>query len=643
MSSSLDQLRDQLEKEAGVIPSSTWLGNARAHIRQAGGHNNGSGSSIDQVEADGIWDQIRHSDLRTVIRGPCNDADIPISKITAAMQLRRAMAQSKTNSSNSRVNNNNGGRQQSSKVCLPENFKLMIQLEEVVDATMNSEQQLASMGGNHHNIATSNNGNNNSYGQGNRSEKWRCLKMVVSDGYFPNGRAAPSANEENDVLIYAMETSPITNLSTASVPGTKILLHGAIQIRHGLLQLSDENAFVIGGQVPSWRDIWTKAREKAQREKGLGVDPTIKALIWNPLMGDEEEADEGEGESRDVTAPRAPPPPVVPPQQQQFPAPNQSLPVITPNHSESRTQNQGTGNIASVNQNRSFQNPTTNNSATSSRATGNMRQTTLDAYPKQKRTAPSNPYQRSNQDNTTTHQKTTIHNANPYQQKQQQQQQQQQFSNPYAETSHQRQQQQQQKTNPYASLRPSRPSDTSSTSAASLTNSMSRTGIDESKNDDDAIDLTESPANVSNKMDTSIAQISISTTTPRESTPNSSDISSKNGLSGILSFTEFKNLMQSLRHDRVLYEEYYGKEIIVLCKISPGNENKVFNVVKGGDKKSKGKKDKVSVVQSLCLVYYLIFSVLFQCSSFQFTEVQILPCQHFLWTKAIRWTGCLSS
>eukprot|EP00986_Skeletonema_menzelii_P003817 scaffold1249_cov127-Skeletonema_menzelii.AAC.4 len=592
--SSLDQIRDRLEKEAGVSPSITWLDRCLRHIRQSnnsGGHND-NGASIEESEVDGIWDQIRHSDLRTVIRGPSNDADFPISTITAAMQLRRAMAQSKTNSSSSSssANNTNGGQHQSSKVCLPEKFKLMIQLEEVVDATMNSEQQLASMGGNH-NLATSQNGNNNNngnnnYGQGNRSEKWRCLKMIVSDGYYPNGRAASPSYDEDDVIIYAMETSPITNLSTASVPGTKILLHGPIQIRFGLLQLSDENSFVIGGQVPSWRDIWTTAREKAQREKGLGVDPTIKALIWNPLMGDEEEVDEGERESGDVTVPRAPPPPVVP---QQLPVPNQSLPVITPNHSaEGRIQNQGTGNIRGATQNRSsVQNPTTNNSSTS-RAAGNLRQTTLDAYPKQKRTATTNPYQRSNQDNTTT-QQTTIHNTNPYQQKQQQQQQ---VSNPYV-ASHQRQQPTQQKTNPYASLRPSRPSDTSSTFTASLAKSLSKTGIDESKDQDDTIDLTESPANASNKMDTSsVAQTSISTATPRDSTPSSNADSSKSGLSGILSFSEFKALMQSLRHNRVLYEEYYGKEIIVLCKISPGNDNKIFNVVKGGDKKSKVKKDK---------------------------------------------------
>lgn len=620
MSPSLNQLRDRLEKEAGVSPSINWLNQCLRHIN---GKAANDGGPIGQIDADAIWDQIRYSDLRNVIREDPNDnnAGASSNSVTAAVQLRRAINDSKMNNNGS-ANNNNRTRQPSSQVCLPNNFQLMIQLEEVIDATMNSEQRLASMGGNT-NVATLNSGNNgnNNYGQGNRSEKWRSLKMIFSDGYYSNGCATSPLttngnDQENKVILYAMETTPITNLSTASVPGTKILLHGPISIRRGLLQLSDENAFVIGGQVPSWKEIWTKAREKAQRDNGLGVDPTIKALCWNPLMGDEEEADEGEGESGDVTAPRAPPPPPpVVPRPQQVPVPNQTLPVITPNHStENRTHYQQgpTNNNMSAPLNSSFQNTNTNNNAAKSRAAGNFRQTTIDAYPKQNRGATTNPYQRSSQDNTTTQQTTAVHNSNPYQQKQQPQQQQQQVSNPYATTTRQRQQPQQEKTNPYASLRPSPPSELSSTSTTtSLARSLTTTGIDESTIQDDTVDLTTSPSDVGDTMDTSsTSQVVISIATPRNnSTPNSNaNNSSKSGLSGILSISEFKALMQSLRHDRVLYDENYGKEIIVLCKISPGNENKEFNIVKegGGDKKSKvKKKDKVSFVQVLCKSFYI--------------------------------------
>lgn len=133
-----------------------------------------------------------------------------------------------------------------------------------------------------------------------------------------------------------------------------------------------------------------------------------------------------------------------------------------------------------------------------------------------------------------------------------------------------------------------------------MTSNPSNSGI--SSNQDDAIDLTESPANVSARMmDTSTSDAQQVAISSRNSTPNASNnnISSK-PLSGNLSFSEFKSLMQSLRHNRVLYEQYYGKEIVVLCKISSGSENKVFNIVKdgggSGDKKSKGKKEKVSFV-----------------------------------------------
>lgn len=663
---SLEQVRDQLESEAGVSPSISWLEQCVRHIRGHNGNNNNndviSSSNIDQAETESIWDQIRHSDLRNVIREPSSSnnnsnaasgATINTAANAAAMQLRQAISQSKmTNSSSNAANNGNSSNNSRNKAVLPQNFQLMIQLEEVVDGTQNSEQRLASMGANNSLIASSSNNNSNQYNNSNssnnnnnnnRSEKWRSLKMVFSDGYYSNGLRTYSNNnnnEENNVL-YAMEISPITNLSTASVPGTKILLHGPITIRHGMLQLNDENAFVIGGQVPSWREIWTKAREKALREGGVGVDPTIKALIWNPLMGNEEEVDEGDGESGDVTAPRAPPP------QQQQPLPpgggqsHTTLPVITPNHSmENRTQSHHQRGNNHVTNTTTTGTANMNNAATSRRE--NFRQTTLDSYPKQNRTVSaaattattaavtSNPYQqRSSYQNNSTNQQSSQH------------QQQRQTANPYASTN--QQQQQLQKTNPYASLRQNNITDQSNSS----------TGI---SSQDDAIDLTESPANVSTRMiDTTstsdIPQVAISS---RNSTPNatSNNSSSSKPLSGNLSFSEFKSLMQSLRHNRVLYEQYYGKEIVVLCKISSGSENKVFNIVKdgggggGGDKKSKGKKEKVSLWR-ICLKctkrkHFILFPTLIASINYR-TEIQIFPCKQFLRTKAIRWIDRLSS
>jgi len=65
-----------------------------------------------------------------------------------------------------------------------------------------------------------------------------------------------------------------------------------------MLELNDGNCVLMGGEIHGWKEIWTRARERAQRERDLGVDPTIKALIWNPDTGGEEEVDEGESGER---------------------------------------------------------------------------------------------------------------------------------------------------------------------------------------------------------------------------------------------------------------------------------------------------------------------------------------------------------
>jgi hypothetical protein len=41
--------------------------------------------------------------------------------------------------------------------------------------------------------------------------------------------------------------------------------------------------------VASLMEMHKKALEQAQRLAGVEVDPTVKALIWNPIGADEEE------------------------------------------------------------------------------------------------------------------------------------------------------------------------------------------------------------------------------------------------------------------------------------------------------------------------------------------------------------------
>jgi hypothetical protein len=288
------RLRQYFENQAGIRLSSCWLEQCLLHIC--------SGSNrIDDVEEE-IWNQILHADLRDVVREPpCHssegnndDNSAGAAEKTAAGQLRHAIHQSSINSTAT-----SNGKFQSSKVSLPSNFRLLVQIEEIVDVTMSGEQLLAAMGDN---SVTETNTYNNSRQQqqrnnGNTSHnlKYRCLKMVVSDGCHSNGGSLAETNlladdgkENHDQIMFARETSPILNLSLSSPPGVKLVLQGPLDVRCGILELNDGNCLVAGGEIDSWKLIRSKAKEKAQRERGLGVDPTIKALIWNPIMGDED-------------------------------------------------------------------------------------------------------------------------------------------------------------------------------------------------------------------------------------------------------------------------------------------------------------------------------------------------------------------
>lgn len=362
----ISRLQSHFETTAGIRPSRNWLRECLIHLRHHPGNPN-TAAVIEEL----IWNQVLHADLRDVVRRrPDDDTERMQLEIdterthandvesTAAKQLREAIAKSKqthisNNSSgpnenenqnqmdeNPQENSTHGNRrkknkyQSQNKATLPSNFRLLVQMEEVIDATLNMEQQLSSMGGTtsagsgngnrtygdprggnvHNNNNSSGNATNNNYNQnGMRNSRYRCFKIALSDGYYSNGKSIPPSNDENDqkndnVVFVAMETSPLHNLSYSSPPGLKILIHGtsgssnnshndnngsssgndSLVVRFGILQLNDGNSTILGGHVPHWQGLWKKAKEKIQREKGHGVDPTIKALIWNPLTGDEE-------------------------------------------------------------------------------------------------------------------------------------------------------------------------------------------------------------------------------------------------------------------------------------------------------------------------------------------------------------------
>ena len=223
---------------------------------------------------DDILYQIINHDLRSVIRSSSTASSC--TNNSNAIQLRNAIEKSI-----------------SEKVTLSNSFQHMIQLEEILDVSLNAETRL-SLGpsslssppvGNQHN---------------------RCLKLSFSDGYYSNGSS--NVDSDDQVMMIAMEISPIPDISVHSQPGMKCILSGPIDVRNGVLQLHTGNCKVVGGCIPDLMQVQKDAMDQAKRLKGVGIDPTFRALVYNPERDLEDENDEGEGESRDVVATVTPTP-----------------------------------------------------------------------------------------------------------------------------------------------------------------------------------------------------------------------------------------------------------------------------------------------------------------------------------------------
>ena len=246
---------EQLQSIAGVAPSTEWLTACRSYL-----------SSIDNDTPDAVLHQILHSDLRDVIRSSASSVSTTSS--SSSILLRQALEKSLVS------------LQRHSQ--LAADFRLLVQMEELLDVSLNAEHRLSLGPASSH--APSAIGN----------QATRMLKIYLSDGHLPH------------VDLVAMELTPLQNLSVNSQAGIKLLLHGPIEIRLGILLLHEGNTTVLGGSVQHLVDIQIKAIAQAQRMAGVGIDPTVKALIWNPDSGLDEN-DEGEGESGDVVQQRVVP------------------------------------------------------------------------------------------------------------------------------------------------------------------------------------------------------------------------------------------------------------------------------------------------------------------------------------------------
>ncbi len=200
-----------------------------------------------QVSPEMVLWQVFYSDLRDVV--PDGESH---EKGESVRQLHDSLMKS---------------RQQPYNQTLPESFQLLCQLEEAVDVAKSTEQRV---------------GNNNS----------ACCKVCLSDGHEQ---------------IEGIETASIPNLSPGTLAGSKILLKGPISARHGILLFTPANFIVLGGCCETLVQYQTKAL--AQKRQGVGVDPTIRALVRNGMgeVEDNDNDDEAFQESGDVNAqPRSP-------------------------------------------------------------------------------------------------------------------------------------------------------------------------------------------------------------------------------------------------------------------------------------------------------------------------------------------------
>jgi RecQ mediated genome instability protein len=286
-------IRTRLLQSFGVQPCQEWLQACLSHLR-----NNGTNQN---KMVDGVLHQLIHTDLRDVVRNMASSSPNPINAAigaggafhtaasalsgsdtsTAAQQLQQAIQQS---------------LQSPYKHTLPNNFVLMCQLEEVCDASLPAEKRIE--------VAVS-----APSGQSSSSSQ-RCLKLCLTDGYqYHNNN-----NNNNKPYFVGFEMqAPIPNLAADAPAGCKILLKGPVVVRHGQLLLTPANGIVLGGHVHALEQQQRQALQKAKQAAGVGVDPTIRALIGvdNEINDMEnEDQDEAHEASGDVL-PRQPRNPVV--------------------------------------------------------------------------------------------------------------------------------------------------------------------------------------------------------------------------------------------------------------------------------------------------------------------------------------------
>ena len=291
----LRTIQSELRTKAGVDPSQHWLTDCLDALF----------SQIPKTGelTDECLYQILHHDLRDVIRtfdddgvgggeGGGGQSTSSDRQRLPSVRLRKAVQDSTREESNCKA-----------ELMAP--FRLLVQIEEFLDVSRNATTRLEVGPASPDAPAPT----------GNQSN--RCLKLAFSDGYHPltglsryrhedeeNQNSNTSQHRQASGLFVAMEVAAISQMSSNSRAGLKVLLTGPITVRHGVLLLHPGNAIVLGGHVPELFKFQREALEQAKRLAGVGVDPTIRALIGTTATQADEEDDDrasqGEHESRDL-------------------------------------------------------------------------------------------------------------------------------------------------------------------------------------------------------------------------------------------------------------------------------------------------------------------------------------------------------
>ncbi|CAJ1962433.1 unnamed protein product [Cylindrotheca closterium] len=273
------EIQNRIQEAVGIQVSSEWLHTCIAHLQQ----QPGTGGSL----VDRCVHQLLYSDIRDLVENNANS-----SQVMAHNTLQGLIARSKQQQQQ---------QQQQTPIQTPNDFCMLVQLEEAIDFSLSRENRFNPM---HFNARVQQN-NHNNYNNRNALPRQRCLKLCLSSGM----------NNASQEVLVAQESSYISNLKPDSPSGMKIVLKGPIIIKHGYLQLHNGNCTVIGGQVQALVELQKAAMEKARKEMGVGIDPTVRALVGvGDLLPDEPE--EGEGDDEEMAtnatspAPAAPPPPL---------------------------------------------------------------------------------------------------------------------------------------------------------------------------------------------------------------------------------------------------------------------------------------------------------------------------------------------